>query len=186
MATPSSTSDDLLASTPACIGRRPGVNPGATIHGQAPSDREPVRETPGGMTPVAVMYAIATWGVGGTPRHLLEVLGHLDRCAFAPSLYCFDTRRQPEALLPLHALHIDLIDGRQRGSLRGPALAGFVLRLARELSADVCKFFHSYLFEANFVATLAGRLAKVPVVMVSKRQSRSPPAGAQASGRPPG
>ncbi len=121
------------------------------------------------MTPVTVMYAIATWGVGGTPRHLLEVLGHLDRCAFAPSLYCFDTRRQPEALLPVHALHIDLIDGRQRGSLRGPALAGFVVRLARELQRRCVQILHSYLFEANFVGTLAGRLAKVPVVMVSKR-----------------
>jgi L-malate glycosyltransferase len=121
------------------------------------------------MTPVRVMYAIATWGVGGTPRHLLEVLGNLDRGAFAPALYCFDTRRQPDALQSVPALGVELIDGRQTVSLRGPALAAFVVRMAGLLRRRRVQVLHSYLFDANFVGTLAGRLARVPVVMVSKR-----------------
>jgi glycosyltransferase involved in cell wall biosynthesis len=121
------------------------------------------------MTPISLMYAIGPWGVGGTPRHLLEVLGHLDRRAFSPSLYCFDTRRHPEALSALHALDVELIDGRQRSSLRGPALAALIVRMAAELRRRRVQILHSYLFDANVVGPLAGRLAGVPVVMISKR-----------------
>ena len=118
--------------------------------------------------PTRVVYAIATWGVGGTPRHLLEMLGHLDRRSFVPSLYCFNTRRA-DPRPQMRVLGVELIDGRLRATLGGPALAAVVVRMAAELRRRRVHIVHSYLFDANFVGTLAGRLARVPVVLASKR-----------------
>jgi L-malate glycosyltransferase len=121
------------------------------------------------MTPRPVMYAILTWDIGGTRRHLLEMLRHLDRGSFLPALYCFDASREPDALREVSALGIDMIDGRLRTSLQGPPLAALAVRMAAELRRRRVQILHSYLFHANFAGTLAGRLARVPVVMVSKR-----------------
>ena len=116
-----------------------------------------------------MIYATAGWGVGGTPGHLLNVLGHIDRRLFAPALYCFDPRRPDRALQPVRDLGVEIIDGQLRGSLRGVSLAALVVRMAKELRRRSIRIVHSYLFDANLVGTLAARLARVPVVLVSKR-----------------
>ena len=38
------------------------------------------------MSPRTVVYAVSTMGIGGTPRHLLEVFGALDRRRWTPVL----------------------------------------------------------------------------------------------------
>jgi len=119
---------------------------------------------------VPVAYAISTMGVGGTPRHLVEVLGHLDRRAFAPSLHCFDATRPEYALLPaVRSLGVEVVDGGVRGSLRGPRFGAAVLRMAAGFRRRRVRVVHSYLFDANLLGTLAARLARVPVALVSKR-----------------
>jgi glycosyltransferase involved in cell wall biosynthesis len=120
------------------------------------------------MIPARVVYVIATWGVGGTPRHLMEMLGHLDRRSFVPALYCFNTRRGDPGP-QMRALGVEFIDGRLRASLGSPALAAVAVRMAAELRRRRVHIVHSYLFDANFVGTIAGRLARVPVVLASKR-----------------
>jgi glycosyltransferase involved in cell wall biosynthesis len=120
--------------------------------------------------PIRVMYVIAKWGIGGTPSHLLEVWRHLDRRAFTPSLYCFDARCPDSAVQQVRDLDVEMTDGQLRGSsFLGPTFAAFTLRLAREFRRRRIDIVHNYLFDANFVGTLAARLARVPVTLISKR-----------------
>lgn len=118
--------------------------------------------------PVPVTYAISGWGIGGTPRHLLEVLGHVDREAFTPALYCL--KAPPEAVLrPVREVGIPIGDGRLKESRIRLSLATTTLRMAADLRRRRVRIVHSYLFDANLIGTLAARLARVPVAIVSKR-----------------
>ena len=122
------------------------------------------------MSARTIVYAISTMGVGGTPRHLLEVFTHLDRRRWRPVLYCFDARRLDHSYLPAaRALGVEVIDGRVGSSLRGARLLPPLFRLRAQLRRRNVAIVHSYLFHANFVGTLAARAAGVPVALVSKR-----------------
>jgi glycosyltransferase involved in cell wall biosynthesis len=117
-----------------------------------------------------IVYAISTMGVGGTPRHLLEVFAHLDRRAWTPVLYCFDAGRAAQSYLPAaRALGVEVIDGRVGQSLQGHRMLPPLFRLRAQLKRRKVAVVHSYLFHANFLGTLAARAAGVPVALVSKR-----------------
>jgi len=121
------------------------------------------------MTAVPVLYAVSHMKVGGAQQHLLEVLKRLDRRAFAPALYALHVRPEHAYLAEARALDVEIIDGHVPESLRGPALLGPVVQLARQLRRRRIAIVHSYLFHANVVGTLAARLARTPVALVSKR-----------------
>lgn len=121
------------------------------------------------MSAIPLVYAVSHMKVGGAQQHLLEVLGRLDRRAFAPVLYALHARPEHAYLARARALGVEVIEGRVPESLRGPALAGPVVHLARALRRRGAAVVHSYLFHANVVSTLAARLARVPVALVSKR-----------------
>ncbi len=121
------------------------------------------------MTPIPVVYAICGMPVGGTQRHLLEVLRHLDRARFVPLLYCLGIRAGDHYAVQARALGIEVLDGGMGATLRGPGLLTAVRRLAAELRRRRVRLIHSYLFHANFVGTLAARVARVPVALISKR-----------------
>jgi glycosyltransferase involved in cell wall biosynthesis len=118
-----------------------------------------------------IVYVIPTpMGVGGTPRHLLEVFAHLDRRLWTPVLYLFNVRQPGQGYLPAtRALGVDVIDGRVGSSIRGHRMLAPVLRLRAELRRRNVAIVHSYLFQANLLGTLAARAAGVPVAIVSKR-----------------
>ena len=121
------------------------------------------------MTAVPILYAVSHMKVGGAQQHLLEVLKRLDRNAFAPVLYVLHGRPEHAYLARARELGVDIIDGDVPESLRGPALLGCVVKLARQLRQRRIAVVHSYLFHANVVGTLAARLARTPVALVSKR-----------------
>ncbi len=121
------------------------------------------------MTPVRVLYVISKMGVGGTERHLLEVLGHLDRRRVAPALHCLRLRPEDRYAAEARRLGVEVVDGGVGETLQGPALAPAVARLAAELRRRRVEVVHAYLFHANFVGPLAARLARVPVALASKR-----------------
>jgi glycosyltransferase involved in cell wall biosynthesis len=132
------------------------------------------------MSPRTVVYAVSTMGIGGTPRHLLEVFGALDRRRWTPVLYCFDTRRAGQGYLPAaRALGVEVIDGGVRRTLRGRHLLAPLLRLRAELRRRDAAVVHSYLFQANLLGTLAARAAGTPVALVSKRSLDAWPRGWQ-------
>ena len=122
------------------------------------------------MSTRTIVYAISTMGVGGTPRHLLEVFAHIDRRVWTPVLYCFDAQRAAQSYLPAaRALGVEVIDGRVGPTLHGHRMLGPLVRLRAQLRHRNVAVVHSYLFHANFMGTLAARAAGVPVALVSKR-----------------
>jgi glycosyltransferase involved in cell wall biosynthesis len=111
--------------------------------------------------------------IGGAQRHLVEVLRRLDRRRFAPMLCCLATDRDALDLLDeVRALDVPVLDAGLRDARNGlarPHTLAQVARIAREARRRRVRIVHSYLHHANWFGTLAGRLARVPVVIVSKR-----------------
>src|SRR3990172_3210170 len=118
------------------------------------------------MEPIRIVYTIAWMDVGGSQTHLLQVLRLLDRAHFAPMLYCLTGHG---ALLnAARAIGLPVVDGgmtsfRPLGAVRG------LSRLARFLRRERIDVVHNYLLRANVIGSVAARLARVPVVLASKR-----------------
>lgn len=125
------------------------------------------------MNPVAVAYVIPRMSIGGAQTHLLHVLRRLDRRRFSPLLCCLATDRDNAHLLDrVRELRVPILDANlpdRANSLVRPRSAVQMARIAREFRRRRVQIVHSYLFHANWFGTLAGRLAGVPVVIVSKR-----------------
>ena len=118
------------------------------------------------MRPVGICYLIHQLEWGGTETHLVEVLRRLDRRRFAPAVCCLmqpgRMAKQVQAMgVPVLALGLDRIYGRK------------AFRAARTFSAFLQRhgthILHTYLVSANIFGTLAGRLARVPLVLTSRR-----------------
>jgi glycosyltransferase involved in cell wall biosynthesis len=111
--------------------------------------------------------------IGGAQTHLLHVLRRLDRRRFSPLLCCLATDRDDAHLLDhVRELRVPILDANlpdRANSLVRPRSAVQMARIAREFKRRRVQIVHSYLFHANWFGTLAGRLAGVPVVIVSKR-----------------
>jgi glycosyltransferase involved in cell wall biosynthesis len=120
--------------------------------------------------------------VGGAQTHLLQVLRRLDRRRFAPVLCCLATDRKDSLTLldGVRELGVPILDARLRdsaNSLGRPHSLVQMARIARELRRRRVQIVHSYLFHANWFGTLAGRMARVPVALVSKRSMDVYPRG---------
>jgi len=117
---------------------------------------------------IRVAYVIDHLRVGGAQRHLLEVVRGLDRDRYAPEMW--SAAAEPGDLaavferegVPVRTFGIS-------GTMLSPRTLGAVRRVARDLAARDVHVVHGYLFEGNFLASLAGRLGRRPVTLVSKR-----------------
>jgi glycosyltransferase involved in cell wall biosynthesis len=118
------------------------------------------------MQPLRILYTVNRMDVGGSQTHLVQVLRLLDRRRFEPMLCCLsgqgallETAKQTGATVVSVGL----------GRLKSPAALGAVVRLARFIRRERVDIVHNYLLRANVVGTLAARLARVPLVLTSKR-----------------
>jgi L-malate glycosyltransferase len=118
------------------------------------------------MTPIPIVYVMPQLYQAGTERHILEVLTHLDRRTFSPTLCCL--RAKGTLLECVRKLGVPIIDGRVE-SLLGAGIPRAVVHLGREFRKLRPLVVHSYLFHGNLIGTLAARLARVPVTLASKR-----------------
>jgi glycosyltransferase involved in cell wall biosynthesis len=114
-----------------------------------------------------VLYVVGNFVAGGAERHLLELWRRLDREQFEIEIAVFRSEGQfageVEALgWPVHDLGVPETIYTPSG------WRGFARLLHRVLAfrPDVIQ---GYLFGPNLFAALAGRLCRVPVVVVSKR-----------------
>ena len=126
------------------------------------------------MDPIPILYVIPRMSIGGAQIHLLEVLRLLNRRRFSPLLCCLATDRgdSPHLLQRVRELNVPILDGRVRNvpnSLIRPHTFLQMARVARILRHRGVQVVHSYLFHANWFGTLTARLARVPVVIASKR-----------------
>lgn len=119
------------------------------------------------MDPVRIAYVISHLKVGGTQQHLWEVLRRLDRSRFSPRVYCL--KRHGAMVNEIERLGVEVEDLAIGNSLVAPRSIVRLLAFARELRRCRMELLHCYLPEANFFGAIAGRIARVPVVLVSKR-----------------
>src|SRR5262249_14844185 len=121
--------------------------------------------TPG--RPVRVAYVIKSMVMGGSQTHLIQVLRLLDRSRFEPVLYCLSG--EGSLLDTVRRLEVPVFTPAARLSFKGPALVARIAALRRELRSQGAKIVHNYLLRANMVGSISARLARVPVVLCSKR-----------------
>jgi len=116
-----------------------------------------------------ILFVLPRVAIGGTPRHLIEVLTHLDRRQFTPAVYCLKAWPENAFLSRVRALNVEVIDGRTGETFHGAGWVAPLVRLAREIRRRRIAIVQSYLLHANFLAMPAARLARVPVALTSVR-----------------
>lgn len=117
---------------------------------------------------IRLLKFLTLFGFGGTERQVVNLISMLDRSRFSPTFGCLkrwghflgDIERQqiPIAEYPISRLYM-------------PSTFRQQLRLARDMRRDGIQVFHSYNFYANVFAVPAARLAGVPVVIASIRDT---------------
>jgi len=117
---------------------------------------------------VRVVFLIDGLGQGGAQRHLLVLLRNLDRERVEPTLWCLQKKG---ALVPqFERLGIPIVDlafeKESIVSARAMLSLGPLWRRLRRLRPDVV---HTYLFSPNLYGILLGALARVPVLVSSRR-----------------
>jgi glycosyltransferase involved in cell wall biosynthesis len=118
------------------------------------------------MGPLRILYTVNRMDVGGSQTHLVQVLRLLDRRRFEPMLCCLSGRGALlDAARETGATVISL--GMRR--LKTPGALPALARLARLMRRERIDVVHNYLLRANVVGTIGARLARVPVVVTSKR-----------------
>ena len=119
------------------------------------------------MDRIRIFYTVTWMEVGGSQTHLLQVLRLMDRTCFDPTL-CVLTGRG-SLLETARGVGVPVLDGGVRGGFRSPSTVVSVLKLARLMRRERPDIVHNYLLRANVLGTMAARLARVPVVLASKR-----------------
>jgi glycosyltransferase involved in cell wall biosynthesis len=117
---------------------------------------------------VRLLKFVDAFGVGGTERHVMGLGKGLDPARFELHLACFKRwgHLLPEAEARGYPITEYLIH-----RLYAPATLGQQLRLAREVRRRSIDIVHAYNFYANVFAVPAARLARVPVVLASIRDT---------------
>lgn len=122
------------------------------------------------MKPLRVTYLITDSGVGGAEKMAAALIRGLDRTRFEPSLLAIKPlgetgRRLREEGVPAESLGLS--------ARISPAyflgLPGAFRRLCQELERQGTDILHCFLFQANFLGRIAGRLTKVPANLSSLR-----------------
>jgi glycosyltransferase involved in cell wall biosynthesis len=117
--------------------------------------------------PLRIAYIIKSMEVGGSQTHLTQVLRLLDRSRFDPVLFCLTG--DGVLLDAARASGVPVWSPAAGASFKGFGLAARVAALTRLLRRQRVAIVHNYLLRANLVGAISARLARVPVVMGSKR-----------------
>ena len=136
-----------------------------------PTQAPPERGSPSS-APVPVVFVIASMITGGTQTHLLQVLRLLDRRRFQPLLFAL--RDGGDLLAAARDTAVEVRTFGMGGSLKDPRDFIGLARFAKALREVRPGIVHGYLLRGNFYAALGGRLARVPVVITSKRGQHRP------------
>ncbi|HJQ83424.1 MAG TPA: glycosyltransferase [Candidatus Binatia bacterium] len=116
---------------------------------------------------IRIAFFAPILGTGGTQRHLQQVLRLLDPSRFAAEVITLRPGGEVEAELkgagtPVTSLAIG-------ARLTTPRAARALVRTAARLRASGVQVVHGYQWRPALVGALAGRLARVPLLLASKR-----------------
>lgn len=117
-------------------------------------------------------FCVTELDPGGAERALVELVTRLDRCRFAPRVYCLSGRGALVDRLEGAGIETVLLRARSRADF------GVVRRLKNELMRQRPQLLQTWLFHANLAGRLAGWWAGVPVIVsgirVAERRSKWP------------
>jgi glycosyltransferase involved in cell wall biosynthesis len=114
--------------------------------------------------PVPVFLLLSSLERGGAERQALELARGLDRARFDPLVCSLAGGAPPAGSLP-EPERLVVVPKRRRFD------ATTILRVARVMARSRARIVQSFLFDADLVARCAARLAGVPVVIGSERNS---------------
>ena len=118
--------------------------------------------------PLRAMLLTSSLHYGGAERQVVDLAKHLDRQRFEPILCCLDGTR---TLFDLNPSPTPIVMARRRAKF-DPLPVGQVAWTLWRHSIDVV---HCFLFDAEVVGRVAGRLTNVPAIIASERNSDYPP-----------
>lgn len=117
---------------------------------------------------IRIAYVVDHLQMGGAQRHLLQVIRKINRDRYAPEMWT--TSAEPGELAPeFEAEGVPVRSFGIRSTLMSLATLRECRRVATDWRARDVHIVHAYLFEGNLLGTIAGRMAKRPVILVSKR-----------------
>src|SRR3989442_3710156 len=119
-----------------------------------------------GMT-IRIAFFAPLLTTGGTQRHLQQLLGGLDSRRFATRVYTLRAGGEVEAELRAGGVPVTSLGVGRR--LARPGVVPVLVRTARALAADRVQVVHGYQWRPSLVGALAARLARVPLLLASKR-----------------
>lgn len=112
---------------------------------------------------VKIIYLIGQLGYGGAERQLLELVRRLPRRTFEPIVCCLS---EPGPIgREMRRAGVRVESFRKRGG----ALSRCTFELWELIRRERPAILHTYLFSANWRGLIAGRLARVPIVVSSVR-----------------
>ena len=111
------------------------------------------------MTPLGVRFVVNGLGVSGKVKTLVELAARLDRRRFDPAIWCMDERGIMAADAEAAGVTVEVLERKPR---LDPALT---IRMGRRLRAERVAIVHAVNPPAMLYAGLAGRQARVPVLV---------------------
>jgi len=112
---------------------------------------------------IKICYFITELDVGGAEKHLFELLKRIDRRRLAPIVGALTGRGEVGGWLEGLGINVFYLDMRSVGDIGG------VFRLERILRKEKVLFLHTFLFHANLIGRIAGKLAGVQRIISSVR-----------------
>ncbi len=117
---------------------------------------------------IRIAYVIDHLRMGGAQRHLLQVVRSLDRRLYAPEMWTTSADRG-ELAPEFEAEGVPVRSFEIQSTLMSPQTLRACWRVAQDWKRRDIHVVHAYLFEGNFLGTIAGRLSRRPVILISKR-----------------
>ncbi|MFH0731635.1 MAG: glycosyltransferase [Candidatus Omnitrophota bacterium] len=118
------------------------------------------------MKKIKILYVIDKMDIGGTQRHLLEILQNINRDTFEVSLCC---------LVRIGALEPELkklkISYKAFNIKRIYGISGIkgIVKLISYIKENQFDIVHTLLFSANIAGNIAAKLAKAPLIISGRR-----------------
>jgi glycosyltransferase involved in cell wall biosynthesis len=121
-------------------------------------------------SPIRIAFCITDLDPGGAERAMVELVTRLNKARFSPAVFCLGPRGALAEVL--EAAHIPVTCFGAKGFRH----VGIVVRLRRALKQFQPDLLQTWLFHANLLGRIAGRLAGVPIIVsgirVAERRSR--------------
>jgi glycosyltransferase involved in cell wall biosynthesis len=113
-------------------------------------------------SPAHVIHIIGSLDTGGAERSVVNYLLHADKAEFRHSVVCFDSRGDMADAVEAAGVRVHVVRIRHRHLLS--SVRGLVDLLRREQAAVI----HAHMYWAALWGRLAGRIAGVPVMIVTE------------------